>query len=284
MTRPRATRDLLREAAARLRTEPTLRWSMAGWAVLGLGGAVGGAVAAGAMAGPHGLRAVGSLGPLVGLAWWGLVSLGLAAGTPLLVEVPAGRRLDRIGVPNGLTALRAYGCAPVVLLALLPDRTLGRELFLAVASPVALLDAADGYIARRAQLVTILGRALDPVMDSLFFAVCGVASLVLGFIPLWFAVLVLGRYGLPGIAFALVYPRLRRRPTMVATSFGKAGTLLISFALLGSALLVLAGGPALPFQIGVAIPIAVAAVGHLAVLVRRTRLAASDPGEVAAGA
>ncbi len=277
MTSPITPLALVVAAWTRLRTSPRLRRSVAAWTAAGLVVAVGGSAAAALVARGHDLRGLGPLWPVAGVGWWLMVAGSLAAATPLLLEVPTGRLLDRVGAPNGLTALRAFGCAPVVLFALVPDRELGRALFLAVGSPVALLDALDGYLARTAGPVTVLGRALDPAMDTLFFACCAVAALLLGLVPVWFAILILARYGLPGIAFLLVYPQLRRRPTLVATPFGKASTLLISGALLVSALLVMAGGPAARFQEAVAVPIAATAIGHGVVLARRTRLAAELP-------
>ncbi len=281
--RPDGAAELLRRAARRVRSEPDLRRSLAGWTAAGLVATVGGAAVVGALAGSHGLRGVGPSAVWAALGWWVVVSLVVAAGSALLMDPASGRRVSGVGLPNGLTALRAYLCAPVVLLALLPDRTLGRELFLAVAAPVAMLDAADGYLARRAGMETVLGRALDPIMDTLFFSLGAVACWVLGLVRPWFALLVLARYALPGLAVVAVYPRLRRRPPVVATPFGKASTLLISATLLASSLLVLAGGPAAALQVGAAVVIAAAALGHLVVLVRRTRLAAAGPRGAAPG-
>jgi phosphatidylglycerophosphate synthase len=118
--------------------------------------------------------------------------------------------------------------------------------------------------------VTILGRALDPIMDTVFFSLCAVASLIVGFVPLWLALLVVARYGLPGLGFLLFYPWLRRRPALVATRFGKVNTMVSAVTLGVSAILVLAGGPSQQADVLLGALLAVTAIGHFVTLWRRT--------------
>jgi len=51
----------------------------------------------------------GAVAPLAlgALGWWASVSLFLVGGTPLL-RTPDGVRIDRYGIPNGLSAIRAF--------------------------------------------------------------------------------------------------------------------------------------------------------------------------------
>jgi phosphatidylglycerophosphate synthase len=158
----------------------------------------------------------------------------------------------------------------VVLFAALPPVGLARVLFLIIAAPIAALDSADGYIARRAGPLTVLGRAIDPIMDTVFFSLCAVACLIVGFLPLWLAVLVIARYGLPGVGFLLLYPWLRRRPALVATRFGKINTVASAVTIGVSSLLVLAGGPARQTDIALGAVLAATALGHFVSLWRRT--------------
>ena len=225
-------------------------------------------IGAGASAGALGGRLV--LGLASGVIWWAATTACLFAGISLLLTFPDQMPIDHFGVPNGITSVRAYLSLPVVLFAALPPLGLGRVLFLAIAAPIAALDSADGYIARRAGPLTVLGRAIDPIMDTVFFALCAVACLTVGFIPLWLAVLLLARYGLPGMGFLLLYPWLRRRPAMVATRFGKINTLVSAVTMGVSSLLVLAGGPAWQTDIGLGAVLAATAVGHFITLWRRT--------------
>ncbi|MGH7705723.1 MAG: CDP-alcohol phosphatidyltransferase family protein [Candidatus Dormibacteria bacterium] len=225
-------------------------------------------LAAGASAGELGGRLGTGLG--ASAAWWLATTACLFAGISLLRSYPGQLPIDHFGVPNGVTAIRAYLSLPVVLYAVLPPVGMARELFLAIAAPIAALDSADGYLARHMGPLTALGRAIDPIMDTVFFSMCAVACLAVGFVPVWLGVIILARYGLPGAGFLLLYPWLRRRPALVATSFGKVNTLASAVTLALSSLLVLAGGPATQADIALGTILVATALGHFATLWRRT--------------
>ncbi|MGC2191217.1 MAG: CDP-alcohol phosphatidyltransferase family protein [Candidatus Dormiibacterota bacterium] len=251
-------------AADRWSGSRSLRRSLALWSGLGLALTLGAGASAGQLGGQV------DLGLLSGAAWWVATTACLFAGISLLLRYPDQTPVNRFGIPNGITAIRAYLSLPVVLYAALPPLGLARVLFLVIAAPIAALDSVDGYIARRAGPLTVLGRAIDPIMDTVFFSLCAVACLIVGFIPLWLAVLVLARYGLPGVGFLLLYPWLRRRPALVATRFGKVNTLASAVTIGVSSLLVLAGGPAWQTDIGLGAVVAATALGHFVTLWRRT--------------
>lgn len=259
-----ATGQLLAGAAERWRSSNSLRLSFGLWGGVGLLLTLGAGVSAGVLGG----RALQGL--FAGAAWWIVTTVCLFAGISLLRRYPDQTPVDRFGIPNGLTAIRAYLSLPVVLFAAMPPLGLARVLLLLIAAPIAGLDAADGFIARRAGPLTVLGRAIDPIMDTVFFSLAAVACLMVGFIPLWLAVLVMARYGLPALGFLLLYPWLRHRPALVATPFGKLNTFASAVALASSSLLVMAGGPAWQADIGFGVLLAATAVGHFAILWRRT--------------
>ncbi len=54
-------------------------------------------------------------------------------------------------------------------------------------------DAADGWLARRLGAVSQFGAALDPVADKLLIAAIFIIFAVQGHLPVWLAVIVLGR-------------------------------------------------------------------------------------------
>ena len=255
--------QLAGDSLSRWRQSERLRHSFLTWSGLGLLLTVGSGISAGCLGGRLGA------GIGFGLLWWAATTAFLFVALDLTRTYPGNVPLDRLGLPNGLTVVRAYMALPILLYATLPPPSLARDLFLCIAAPVALLDAADGWLARRAGQVTVLGRALDPIMDATFFSLSAVACLFLGFIPLWLALLVLARFGLAAVAFLVLYPWLPRRPAMVATRFGKVNTFASGLCLAGSALLVLAGDQALGFDIVMGAVVAATALGQILTLMRR---------------
>ncbi|HVD03940.1 MAG TPA: CDP-alcohol phosphatidyltransferase family protein [Candidatus Dormibacteraeota bacterium] len=251
------------DSGRRWRGSAPLRRSFRYWALLGLLLTTGSGVSAGLLGGQP------ALGIGLALGWWLVTTTFLFIALDLARHYPDYTPINSLGVPNGLTAVRAYMAVPILLYATLPPQYQARDLFLCIASPTALLDVLDGWVARRYGPVTVLGRALDPIMDATFFALAAIGCLVLGFVPLWLGLLVLARYGIPAIAFLVLYPWLPRRPEMVATRFGKVNTFASGVALAGSSLLVLAGAPTLPFDITLGVLLAATAVGQIVTLTTR---------------
>lgn len=137
--------------------------------------------------------------------------------------------LDRIlTVPNLITVVRL--CLLPVFLWLL----FGKEDRAAAAWLLAFIgttDFFDGYIARRFDQGSNLGKILDPVADRLLFFVGGGGILLDGSVPTWFAAVVLGREVLvSGATLALAAAGARR---IDVNWFGKAGTwgLMMAFPL-----------------------------------------------------
>jgi phosphatidylglycerophosphate synthase len=206
---------------------------------------------------------------LLALVWWLLISAVMAAGAALLVD-PAGRAVNRYGLPNGLTALRAWLCLPLLLVTTwsLPGR-LGLILWVFVGGSVGMLDAADGWAARRFGPLTQLGKAMDPAMDALYFSVAAVGNIVLGIITWWLAVLILVRYLGPLLLTPVVF-LLRRRPELVRTDWGRRNTILTGVVLLVCMLVDVGGGPVTLVNAVVGLPLLVpTTVLHFASLVRR---------------
>lgn len=68
-------------------------------------------------------------------------------------------------------------------------------------------DFFDGYIARRTNSVTELGKLLDPLADRIFIAALVVALVVRQTLPWWVAVIILGR----DLLVLSLFPYLERR-------------------------------------------------------------------------
>lgn len=98
-------------------------------------------------------------------------------------------------LPNAITIARIL-CAPVFLWMLLADGGAGGALrwAAAVVFIVAIAtDGIDGYIARRYEIVSDLGKLLDPIADKALTGVAFVGLSILGELDWWVTILVLVR-------------------------------------------------------------------------------------------
>jgi phosphatidylglycerophosphate synthase len=216
----------------------------------------------------HGHSAVGGAA-IATAAWWVVVTVGIIGGAAMLAT-PDGAPVDRYGIPNGLTALRTYACVPLLFIATLslPGR-LALALWGGIGGSVGLLDAVDGFIARRYGPITVLGKAMDPFGDALYFAVGAVGSWALGIAPLWLALLVVVRYAGPVMLTPLVL-LTGRRPELVHTVWGRRNTGLIGIVLFVLYWVRLFDGPVDIVALVIALPTLVpTALLHFASLVRR---------------
>jgi CDP-diacylglycerol--glycerol-3-phosphate 3-phosphatidyltransferase len=86
-------------------------------------------------------------------------------------------------------------------------------------------DLFDGYIARRYQMVTSLGKLLDPLADKLLVCAAIVMLIPSGRVPAWMVVIIVGREigvtALRGVAST-------EGLVIAASSLGKAKTVLLS--------------------------------------------------------
>jgi cardiolipin synthase len=130
---------------------------------------------------------------------------------------------DRIlTLPNAITVVRLCTLPAFVwLLFGRDDRWAAGWVLFAIGST----DWLDGYLARRLEQVSTVGKVLDPVADRLLFFV-GVGAIIIdGSVPLWFAVAVLVReVAVAGGTLALAAMGATR---MDVTWYGKAATFLL---------------------------------------------------------
>jgi CDP-diacylglycerol--glycerol-3-phosphate 3-phosphatidyltransferase len=99
---------------------------------------------------------------------------------------------DAFNLPNILTMGRV-AVIPVVILLL--DRGTPKDCVWAaiVYSAAAITDLLDGYLARRMNVVSLLGKFLDPLADKLLVMASLVYMIPMGRIPEWAVVLLLAR-------------------------------------------------------------------------------------------
>lgn len=90
-------------------------------------------------------------------------------------------------------------------------------------------DWVDGYLARRLDQVSEVGKLLDPLADRLAVAAALVAALITGDVPRWFAAAVLARE--VGVGAGALYAGMRWRTKIEVRRVGKLATLLVYAAL-----------------------------------------------------
>ncbi|HUF32399.1 MAG TPA: CDP-alcohol phosphatidyltransferase family protein [Acidimicrobiales bacterium] len=148
----------------------------------------------------------------------------LEPAAPTVVAVAEGE--SRIlTVPNAISVVRLL-CIPLFLLLLF-----GREERVQAALLLAALGATDwvdGFIARRWDQVSELGKLLDPIADRMLLVVAVVAILIDGSVPVVVAVLTIARESVV-FAIASVLALARAKPIPVSW-WGKAGTFGLMFA------------------------------------------------------
>jgi len=143
-----------------------------------------------------------------------------------LQEAEAASGEDRIlTVPNVISAVR-LACVPLLVYLLLgAEQRRGAAVLLATLGAT---DWIDGYIARRWNQVSTVGKVLDPVADRIVLLAGVVAILIDGAAPLWVGVATLGREALISVGTVVVAALGGRR--LDVSWLGKAGTFLTYFA------------------------------------------------------
>ena len=133
---------------------------------------------------------------------------------------------DRIvTIPNGLSVLRLAG-VPLFLWLLLGPHADGWALFVLALS--GFTDWADGVLARRLDQLSNVGAILDPLADRLYILATLVGLVLRHIIPLWLAIVLVGRDLILGIAL-LVLRRYGYPPPQVHY-LGKAATFCLLYA------------------------------------------------------
>ncbi|TQJ32480.1 CDP-diacylglycerol--glycerol-3-phosphate 3-phosphatidyltransferase [Microbacterium sp. SLBN-146] len=132
-------------------------------------------------------------------------------------------------LPNAITIIRIL-CAPVFLWMLLADAGSDGALrwWAAVLFIVAIAtDGLDGYLARRHDIVTDLGKLLDPIADKVLTGAAFVGLSILGELDWWITIVVLVReVGITIYRFAVVSDHV-----LAAAWMGKLKTVAQALAL-----------------------------------------------------
>jgi CDP-diacylglycerol--glycerol-3-phosphate 3-phosphatidyltransferase len=142
---------------------------------------------------------------------------------------PAAERLWNL--PNSITLLRTVA-VPVLLLfpVLAPSRT-GSQTIAWIFIFAAVTDLVDGWLARRGEQVTRIGKLLDPLADKLLVATALIVLLAAGRIPTWGAVMVVVIVGRELAVTGLRGFASEHGTIMAAAWPGKVKTLLQNIAI-----------------------------------------------------
>ena len=142
----------------------------------------------------------------------GLFNAGARTDGPMVVH-------DKVlTAANAITAVRLLGL-PLFVWLVLSQKRYG--IAFAVLVVVAATDWVDGYVARRFDQVTKLGKIMDPLIDRAMLATAGITLLIAGFIPLIIVVLFVVRdVLLVGTGYLL----FKGNPNIPVSNLGKFAT------------------------------------------------------------
>lgn len=130
-------------------------------------------------------------------------------------------------IPNAVSLVRLL-LIPLFVWLVLVEQTAWAGVLLGF---IGATDWIDGYLARRLDQVSEVGKMLDPIADRLAVAVAVVLGLVAGVLPAWFAWAIIVREVVIGVGAAYGWMNGVRR--LDVRWLGKAATLLLYFAVTG---------------------------------------------------
>lgn len=100
--------------------------------------------------------------------------------------------MTHLNLPNQLTLSRIFVVPLVVVLLMFPGKwtCFAAGAFFAIAG---FTDLFDGYLARKANQITILGKFLDPLADKILVSSVLIMLVQLGWVPGWVAIIIICR-------------------------------------------------------------------------------------------
>ena len=132
-----------------------------------------------------------------------------------------------VTIPNAVSVVRLL-LIPVFVWLVLIEQTAWAGVLLGF---IGATDWIDGYLARRLDQVSEVGKMLDPIADRLAVAVAVVLGLIVGVLPPWFAWAIIVREAVIGIG--AVYGWMHGVRRLDVRWLGKTATFLLYFAVTG---------------------------------------------------
>lgn len=124
-----------------------------------------------------------------------------------------------MNIPNILSVFRLFLIPVFVVLFFTGNYMIAAGIFLLAG----FTDILDGYIARKYDLITDIGKVLDPLADKLMQVTVVTCMVIRGFLPLWFLIVILVKEFSMIIASAFLY---KREVVVQASWYGKVATAL----------------------------------------------------------
>ncbi|MCL4440878.1 MAG: CDP-alcohol phosphatidyltransferase family protein [Firmicutes bacterium] len=135
-------------------------------------------------------------------------------------------------LPNGITLIRIL-LVPVFLMVFWspkPNHITSGMLVLAAAG---ITDILDGYLARKLNMITPVGKILDPAADKLMLITVMSSLYLVGKIPLWLVVLVILKEAFLVLGGLVLI--IWQKTGLCASFYGKAATISVYAALFSGA-------------------------------------------------
>jgi phosphatidylglycerophosphate synthase len=173
------------------------------------------------------------------------------------VREATGERLDRINKANKITLVRLSTLPTLLFLVIAAKAHKIRLPLLLLVVFIFVTDFLDGYISRKNNEVTRIGRILDSTSDYLLLVVLSIVFQYYNLIPVWLLILVLARLSIQFI-FMAILTIVKHKVEPKTTKLGKVTIASIMVFYTIDLIGVMAGG--LPSVVGLVLEIIVSAI------------------------
>ena len=133
-------------------------------------------------------------------------------------------------IPNILTVIRLI-LAPVFVVVFFSGKENAHDLALIVYIVASFTDFLDGYLARRYNLITELGKVLDPFADKVMLITVLICLYIWGRIPLIIPVIVVVKEVFMIVSGLILYLR-KERMVIPSNIFGKSATVMFMLSIM----------------------------------------------------
>lgn len=137
------------------------------------------------------------------------------------VKEPSGERLEQVNLANVVTLFRVTSMPTLLFLVMAAKDYRIRLPLLCLVVIVFATDFADGYISRKTEQVTKVGKMLDSASDYALLIVLTIVFYYFSLVPPWFFLLVTARLGLQ-VAFVFILIFVNKKIEPKTTFMGKA--------------------------------------------------------------